>query len=294
MIQSNRITSSSSDIIVKNSIFSNFNIQSDTGGGAIYLNKASLKFECYSCTLKSCYSLRYGGAVHVEQCSSSGVFGMCGFNCSSSSAGQLLRVVVSDSSNNNNNHAFVSMSKCASEPFTGSSESFITAKGKYTMHDVNASDCHIASNNIIAPHDTVGNGYIKYIIIAKSSANTATRIVSSTVTVSYYNVINNFISTAIVATSGTPKCENSVFKNNHCTVLVSGVNTVFSNCYFDEQMSGDFTTNNCRIGNIAYSLVKMNIEFIPHCYKNMMCTYYKARTGRIGSFIYYMILVNII
>jgi hypothetical protein len=93
--------------------------------------------------------------------------------------------------------------------------------GKYPMNDINASDCHIKGRTIVAPHNTLSDGYVKFITIADSSSLMASRIIGNDLTVSYFNIVNNNITTSTLSTRGTPTCGNSCFINNHCDSLVT-------------------------------------------------------------------------
>lgn len=286
MIQTNRTSSTDHDVSVRNSVFENF--VNSASGGSIYLNGTSLNFELYVCIFKSCSSQGNGGAVHVENSLNSNVFSICGSNCTSASFGQFMRLIVSSAVNN---AALVSLTKCGPKSNAGSAESFIVGHGsKFFLHDINASDCHITGNYIIAPDDTSGAGYVRYLTIAKSSARSASRICNGALTIYYFNIVNNELSSSVLMTYGKPRCENSVFKNNLCEKLVDGVATTFYKCYFDKVMTGSFTTDSCDVGVIKYNLMKINNEYMPHCYNKILCTK-RQRQMIPGKFVYFVILI---
>ena len=257
MIIGERIAATSYDVYSSNTLFANLSTSSTNGGGAILVNNSKLKFECVSCLFESCICTvaAYGGGIHVSTASYSNIHSVCGKFCRTSSCGQLSRAIVS--SNKENINALISYVQCGLRSSPAGGESLIAMSGKYRMHDINASDDHITGDSIIAPHDTQGDAYVKYMIITKSSAKRASRIRDNSLTVSYMNIINNTISYSLFYTYGTPTCKDSVFIDNKCSTLADGVSTKFISCYFDQQMTGSITTESCRVNQAMYTTVKL-------------------------------------
>ena len=285
----NRITSPSSDILVRDTLFAYLISTDNLGGGAIFLSSSSYSFVCGMCTFDSCHASYRGGGVHVDSSHCSNIYSCCGKNCSAENAGQFIRSIVSTS--NIDSAALISMTRCGSKQSSNSAECLITAQGKYFMHDINASDCHLSKSLIIAPEDSTGGGYVRYIRLTRSSSTIASRIINS-LTVHYFIFVDNEITDAIFSTSGTPKCENSIFRNNKCTTLASGATTSFNNCYFDESVTGSISTTNCVFGDSAHTLAKINRAILPRCAIKIVCTYYAKRHAP-GYFIYFLIMIDI-
>jgi hypothetical protein len=269
MINRGRIDTTTHSVTISNCIFFHLSYSGVNGGGAVLINNNKLTFDCSACVVDSCRATGYGGGFHVMSSMRSNIQTLCGRNCSTPNAGQLSRAVVHTSEINVN--ALISLVACAPRDAPGGHESLISAHGKYSMHDINASDCHIEGVRIVAPHNTLSDGYVKFITIADSSALVASRIVENALTVSYFNIVNNNITTSIFSTMGTPTCENSCFINNHCDTLVTGVQTTFKNCHFDKIMTGSFTTESCVVNQFIYTTVEINEMFVPICFGKVFC-----------------------
>ena len=131
---------------------------------------------------------------------------------------------------------------------------------------------------------------MRYLTIYKSSANSASRIRDGVLTISYFNIMNNEVSTSVLMTYGTPRCENSVFKNNNCLKLVDGITATFYKCYFDQEMTGSFSTDSCIVGVIRYNIMKINNDYLPQCYNKILCTH-RQKQIILGKFIYFVTFI---
>jgi hypothetical protein len=248
---SSRQTPSASSIYVLNCLFNNCAVPSGSGGAlsctsATYFFVESTSF--FSCKTNS----GSGGAIYFYNlnCLQSVLYGLCGYDCSSTSIGPFAGIWIKDSTTTKNHFNHSSMVRCLSDA-PGSCEMSNIQYGRVYCPSVNSSmnRCPCYSGIFLLP--TLDSSSVTSLLSYSTIAdNNATKFICIRCTngakheIKYCNILRNMQvsnTDGIIWTNGNLMIEDSCILENTATYVFYGSITI-SNCTVDSTTNNGYLT----------------------------------------------------